>query len=319
MFSRPELLVAPESLAKTAPRFCLSSMLSRILTVAFVLAFTFAGCTDKTGGGPSVSGTSSSTQTEKSSTTSSSGEKSPGNGTGAVLPSGLLELDSCPHGIASGSYPPKELYPTEQPSGWKPRSSPAQSVLFQVFLCDRISLDGFERGPVFFLFEAHSNVNPPPKCIDDTFNPPPRILHELWISDAELAIHLKTTYGMPAEYAQFNFTQSAGPVTEDTWRFQLPGGEESSLVSRKVHPDDQTELPVFRLFWVNQVAGISYLQLSETLRSATEDPNGMTGQIAAPFIQASPIPYAGYGAPLADGHLSGAIVQFRDLSCEKPL
>jgi hypothetical protein len=281
-------------------------MLSRILTVAFVLAFTFAGCIDKTGGGPSMSGTSSSTQTEKSSTTS-------------VLPSGLLELDACPHGVGVGSYLPKDAFPAQRPPGWKPSPNPTKHILIQVLSCDRISLDGFERGPIFFLFEGHSDVDPPAKCVDDTFNPPPRILHQLWISDAELAMHLNTTYGMPAKYAQFNFTESTGPVTEDTYRFQLPGGEESSLVSRKVHSDDQTELPVFRLYWVNQVAGISYLQLSETMRSATEDPNGITGQLAAPFIQASPLPFAGYGGPLSDGHFSAPITQFRDLSCEKPL
>lgn len=205
----------------------------------------------------------------------------------------------------------------QTPPGWEPSPTQDDRYFFQVNRCERVSIGGFERGPVSFLLETHTAVSPPPAC--EEFNAgfeDMKVLLGLWVDDPELATFLAQTYSLPVEFAEFSIEVSAqadGQEHKWTWKAD---GEESSLTAYRPGGDEGPSTYLNRFVWHNGT-GVSFMDL-KGVDVITAAPSPAAGVLAPPmkYAQGTSRPYAGIASVWNQGDHDGPIFRFGDMECK---
>lgn len=193
---------------------------------------------------------------------------------------------------------------------------------FMVNTCQRVSVGGFERGPVSFMLEQHWGVDPPDSCRD--FNPgfdQAAVLLALWVDDPEVATYLRAEYHLPVEVGQVHEEVMPQDDMEiQTWTWQTEGAEQSTLVV--VHPggSEGKAAPTNRLIWHNGT-GVSFLDLTSDRDLPQAFVPTAHGVLAPPmrYAQSGPTPFTGLTSTWKTSDHFGPFYRFGDLECKQPL
>ncbi|MFO1535314.1 MAG: hypothetical protein ABR586_06575, partial [Thermoplasmatota archaeon] len=179
----------------------------------------------------------------------------------------------------------------------------------------------YERGPIRFVWDGHTNADLPTKCdmTNQTGPTSPHILNVFVINDAEIADYLKTQYGMPAIYADIQSTaQAAGALTQRTWSWAPPGQARSEINVL----DDSTTQPysLQDRFWWPRGDGLAQLDIAYTRVGQMVTDRPAYGTMHPPMLLPPPegnfVGTARYFPSLAG---EGKITFFSDRLCEHPV
>lgn len=186
---------------------------------------------------------------------------------------------------------------------------PINEFYFHGYECARMNFGRFERGPVRFMFDGHSNYLAREACSEGDFFREDG-LGTFWIDDQEIASAL-AELGMNARLATFAVSGPVDGVTTWSWESQ---GSTSSL-SFSDNEQDSGNLPLtLRQFWFKG-STLGYMDFtmngghdliapaSGLLDGSTLYGNGMT------------MPFVGVGNNYPDIELSAEIRLFGDLQC----
>jgi hypothetical protein len=254
-------------------------------------------------------------QTTNGATTESGNEMPPVPGNGTPVSGKTLILSDCTDALVTFSYPPAEVTGTAPPPGWD--STFPHELRYEIQKCNRVAVDGFERGPRFMLMESHNNGVPPEACSGDYARA--RVLYRLWIDDHEIATHLQQVYGMPSSFAHFSLqTEAAAGEGISTWAFGAPDAETSMLRAHRDSPDETGEVVNDRYFWIVGDSRVSYIDLNGVFDHPALSAPLVTGDIKPPLLHGSTGPWVGYGGEGGGFQATAPIVEFNDLRCESP-
>jgi hypothetical protein len=190
------------------------------------------------------------------------------------------------------------------------------------YRCNRVAVGPFERGPVTFVFDTHTNAEFPEECIAGN-NPgtTTEVLHIALVDDAEVAAFLSVTYGMPVLAAEM--TQDAQPATPPnvhTWTWKVGDQPESKL---SVVEDGAAATPPEgsnRFYWA-AAGGIGSLRLAyeRTAPLAVGNRAG-EGTLQPPMLlsQVAGGSYAGPAEWFSSLSADGVFAFYKDPGCEEP-
>ena len=219
----------------------------------------------------------------------------------------------------TGALAPNGFFATARPAGWGPGNNPLTALDYFLYHCQRVSVGPFERGPVVFMLEAHTDGEPPAACQQGHPNGN-FIVNRLWINDADVAAYLKSTFGLPAENAAMGFQQTTtGVLVENHWTFGVPGQQASDLTTRRVLSNDSYAPQQTRYFWHDsRVNGTSYMDVDETWHYSQGDPQVVNGTIHDPLLYGKVGSFLSRGIQFVDTDVSAQVIQFRDTQCKEP-
>src|ERR1051325_8497988 len=189
-----------------------------------------AGCFSHPHAGSPLPSSSSSAPRTSSSTMTSSPLPPPTNGTFLQK----LALSQCTGFYAVTEGMPKAVAPGQAPSGWE-STDPVNSVsvvFMDGYLCHRIHVGPYERGPIAMVWDAHDNADIPDACLQGTTGPThSQIFNVLLINDSQIATYLQQQYGLPAQYADIDVSaqSAAAPLVLRPWSWALPGQAASNF------------------------------------------------------------------------------------------
>ncbi len=143
-----------------------------------------------------------------------------------------ITMDGCVAWVLSRGFNPTES-PPPVPEPWHSIKAPGEFELqLRGFACERLAVGPFER-PVNMIAELHSNRTTPEGCEQPGLITPglPKILHKLWLDDAEVAAYLAKQHGMPVGLASMTLQPSPNPLTPNQviWKWIPEAGEESRI------------------------------------------------------------------------------------------
>ncbi|MEA3190544.1 MAG: hypothetical protein QOD77_1126 [Thermoplasmata archaeon] len=259
------------------------------LVAILALATLAAGCLAP-GGGPSAAPTA------------------PPEGPARPAPVPGLVLGDCVGWHAFATVP-APLHPGVRPDGWAPPAGADASVALLGLRCGRLALGPFERGPVWLLFESHTNAVVPAACADDREGATDlSVLASVWVDDAEVAGWLAAVHGMPAAAAVFT---DAGQA----WSWGPAGAAPSELqvLDGSAAPRDAEHGE--RFFWANGT-GLGQLELRHE-RTGPTVPLAAAGRMAPPMLlaQVADGRFAGPASWFPQDEASGAFQAYRDTLC----
>lgn len=211
------------------------------------------------------------------------------------------------------------------PGPWeRPLVPPANEIGYEFYVCDRISLGEFERGPVLLGYEWHSIFTLPDSCVKNgtTLH---WVLYTLWTNSTELATALNATHAMKvvvAEYEEIRTDVGAG-AKQVTARARLPGSTEYALEMHWNEPPSETQSldQRHRLFWFegDRVHALD-LFLNST-GQAVNDVEASYGKLRSPTLYATSgiEDFVGRTFPDQAASQDGRFYEYEDLLCMKPV
>ena len=289
-------------------------MLRPLLVLAVVL---LSGCSGTRHPG-TATGIPTNSAIGHSASTSSQPEPT-ANATLALIPR-HLEANNCtyqgtvftwPTAIAPGSYPP----------GWDPPTPIATNIILDLYNCQRIALGRFER-PVQIITESHTKESIPEQCHKGGNFGVDNILNHAWVNDRELALFLKQSFGMPADYADISTTDDSNAAAlHATWNWKQDGFAGSSLDLKNPHTSTSSSSIDLRLSWWNGTV-LGAIDLAQSGQYPDPGSNTVaTGNMEAPTLQASTgvKQWVGGGTWATSFQMSGQIMLWSDPGCKHPI
>lgn len=289
------------------------------LTACVIFAL-IAGCSEPDSGGGGHLQTPSTTATQGPAT----------NSDGPVLdpPSFLtlrIDATNC-NGFGMAVEVPAALYNVARPTGWPSAAEQiptanAMDLYYQVFECERLSWDGFERGPVWFMLERHGDFVAPDSCGRGDFTIA-GILQSVWFSDPDLVAHAVASYNLPAARADFSSSiDVAVAVVQQTWTFGLPGRTAATVTQPWVEDNFIGHgTTIFRSFWVDG-EGVGLLDITQDENTPQAGPDNAWGRLEAPLLYGSTMPDSSFTSDrsdlLTDVPVSAPIQRFKDAQCQQ--
>lgn len=145
--------------------------------------------------------------------------------------------------------------PGEAPEGWQfepvADGRLETAVLLEGLTCNRISVLGFERGPVSMLFEGHSNTIPPESCMGGSWNLF-WILNRLYVSDLQVASGLAQA-GVPSVHASMKVTSTQDLLSNQNWLVEHNETATQSIINLTtvISVDTRPHALIERFAWEN--------------------------------------------------------------------
>lgn len=212
--------------------------------------------------------------------------------------------------------------PGDAPPGWKfdvSKGRFATQITTSGLHCNRISMEGLERGPLSIVIEAHSKFTAPPACEVGAFDTMV-VLSRILTNDLQLKARLIEA-GMPADDARIEFETSNDTLVQHNWRWSIDNVSWSNVEFQNVAVSSSPFGPqVERFAWWN---GSALSLLDITWNHETPDfPVTIARGAFAPDMLSSNSP-RGVFAELADLNVrttaTAKLATYGDPTCEHPL
>lgn len=229
-----------------------------------------------------------------------------------------LLLDGCV-GITTFAYVVSGAIGLTPPEGWSMGAAPVNELRVEAYVCQRVSIGPFERGPVGLLMEFFGLADGPAACLEGDYNTL-ETPTGVWTTDPEITAHLQTL-GLPAANAAIRAAEEGLVPDAIHWSFSEPGRFEATLdPSVGPAPAEVVTPHVYRMVWVNLAGGLTRMDLDLKTTSDAYAPHVVTGRLPEPFLYSrlGTDAYVGYGSALSAASGHGTIEAFADLGCESP-
>ena len=231
-----------------------------------------------------------------------------------------VAFEEC-HGMGTLFAYPRDSGPGQPPGNWSKTKSWRSEIMMLFYECNEVSWGPFQRGPIRFIWETHTNLNAPENCRTGEYTHV-AALHALWVDDAELATYLNDTYGMPTRYATIAAHDNrTGGIQRAQWRWGIQGNPESSIQFSQAivtpGPVDHSD----RLVWFQGDTTLWVLTLNQTLTYSNGQTALTPGTLRPPTLYASSgsEDYVGRGSADLGAILSASIAKFGDSACAQPM
>ena len=232
----------------------------------------------------------------------------------------VLAMDDC-HGVWSYASLSEDMVGAEPLPGWGTSPTGFTSVHVEAFLCGRVSIDRFERGPVGVVLEYYGAPGGPADCRQGDWGSISR-LHALRVSDPELAQYF-SGLGLQVQVAGLDVTEESMQALIVRRAVISPAdGEPAVIESRRPALADGAELSTPRRYlWLNGAGGVSFMDLGVEAFHYSYEPPVTTGTLPEPYIYAR----TGNQHLIGQGHgfdaatARGPVYQFKDTACTEPL
>ncbi|MFA5943260.1 MAG: hypothetical protein WC876_02210 [Candidatus Thermoplasmatota archaeon] len=192
--------------------------------------------------------------------------------------------------------------------------------------CSRFSFGDIERGPIKFLIEFHNLLSVPEKCQATEGPIFYWILASIWVDDPEVANLLRMAEGMNAYAATIDSSDASETgLPTRTWTWSAGVQASSMQIVQETASLQRFPKAPSRWYWQNEVAGISFMDVTYGALGAVGPPNVdapassqrvMTGTMHPPMLMSELGPdYAGFGTMLEQGEFEGSMTRYRDMVC----
>lgn len=287
------------------------------LALLLLVALPLAGCSGTQGGTSTTTHTTTPSHTETTTTT-----QPPPPVITNVTGFPPIILSDCTGFDATTEATPKQIAPGTPPPGWEP-DDPANDFT-QTFYggaeCNRIHVGPYERGPLRFVWDGHTNADIPAACVtNQTALTHLQILNVFAINDPDIVDFLKKHYGFPAIYAEIQVQPQSlgGPLVERAWSWAPPGQPASKLNVL----DDGTSQPhnFADRFWFLHGNGLGQLDVdyTRTVQALTGRPS--YGSMQAPMLMPPPAGnFVGTATYYPSMSGEGVFKFYSDTLCQSP-
>jgi hypothetical protein len=201
------------------------------------------------------------------------------------------------------------------PPGWEYNDPDATLVTMFVLICDHVSLDKFERGPISMVLESHERFSAPENCRlgHYTFL---NILTRILVDDAEVADAIHASYGIPTSYAQIRETETVEPLTKLVrFAWNVTGGEESWVDIGRFDNNVSDNPLVYRYAW-DAGTHLGLVDMNLDSMQTQFEPTAVYGSFKDPMLLASAGPLvAGIGAVSDQFFPEGQIKFYEGYEC----
>jgi hypothetical protein len=233
------------------------------------------------------------------------------------LPDNEIRLQDC-LGILTLNEVPPGLVQAVGIDSWQGSIYPVLELRLEVHQCSRISVAGFERGPIGVVIETHNNRTTPPECQPESAQVRTEVLHRVWVSDPEISEYFATRFGMPTGILQKIDGFSSSLMMRDTIPFTINGETNRLGISVAEGSGSFTQLGELRLFWNSGKGGVGMMDFTTTTISKSGNAPATLGSIFPPLL-ASVVgdpQYVGYGGSFSGSDATGTIKIYGDARCE---
>jgi hypothetical protein len=287
-----------------------------ISTTMILLLVAFAGCLENalpsSNDAPTDDSSLSSTSTKPPATPSTDPADPQ-----LPLASNILRLQDC-KGILTLNEVPRSIVQTPGINTWTESPYPIVELRIEIHLCNRISVAGFERGPIALVLETHNNRTAPAKCLPESTQIQTEVLHKAWLSDDEIVETLAAKFGMPTGFLQELKDVGSSLGYRDEIAFKIAGRENALRISIAEGVGSSTQNAEVRFYWNASDGKLGLMDFHATTTSKSGNLPITIGSIAPPLLASAvgdPV-YVGYGGSFANSDATGTIHIYGDAKCE---
>ncbi len=185
---------------------------------------------------------------------------------------------------------PGSVGPGHAPPGWEYQlgNGVGTQVVLMFMDCTEVSLDGFAKGDVKLMFQAHSKANIPDSCFGG--HGIYLILENVVVEDDDLAVALNRSLHVQVVRASFQDVWTEGPDYETgTWSLTNQAGQTSKITTSALGEPD-TEQDTNWFLW-HDSSGYFRLQFAYNSTRLNILGNPAFGDAADPLLDATISPY----------------------------
>ena len=270
-----------------------------------------AGCAGK---GPSSHST---TESATPSHIASPGTTSPSPSPPAPFNRTFLASDC--HGAGAGITMHESTAPPAPNDDWTATGLGDNRGELRFLRCERVAIFDFERGPVTFAYEVHTNATPPS---DDCFGGRASsilVLYNLYVDDHAIVANISARYGAPVKFASFDVVDEPLPTgRQQTWTMDVEGGG-STRVTFTEQPGDPTGGETTTRYVYPYGSGVAFLEEVLHEYDYLTNPPASYGEMGAPTMWHDYGPgtsFAGTGSIFYKDEWSGEFFLYEDSFCK---